>query len=128
MMSDVIMKEMERMDTVFDTVVGVAINGVPLAVLISEELGAELTIYRPPQDNRTQGGGTLCSNYAEVEGKNVVVVDDVLSTGETMEGAVHDMKEHGAEPVLCVVSVDKGDQSDIENVPLRSLIHARVIS
>ncbi len=128
LMSDIIMEEMERLDTDFDTVVGVSINGVPPAVLISQQLDRELALYRPPQDDREHGGGSLCSNYADVDGKKVVIVDDVLSTGETMSGAVTDMEEHGGEALLCTVFVDKDGAEDIYGVPLRSLFHAKVIS
>ncbi len=127
LISDIILEEMDKTGGDFDTVVGVAINGIPLATLISEELGKELALYRPRETERSVGGGTLSSNYAGVEGKRVVIVDDVISTGETMQGAITDLEEEGAEPVLCVVTVNKNNHDDVVGVPLRSLIRARVI-
>ncbi len=125
--SDIIMEEMDDLDTDFDTVTGVAINGIPLATLISEQLGKELAIYRPREEERRGGGGALSSNYASVEGKKVVIVDDVISTGETMQGAITDMEEMGAEVVLCVVSVNKDSRDEVIGVPLRALIRTQVI-
>ncbi len=127
LMSDIILEEMQKTGGDFDTVVGIAINGIPIATLISEELGKELTVYRPRETERPSGGGSFSSNYAGVEGKRVVIVDDVISTSETMEGAITDLEEEGAEPVLCVVTVNKNSQDDVVGVPLRSLIRARVI-
>lgn len=127
LMSDIILEEMQKAGTDFDTVVGVAINGVPIASLISEELGKELAIYRPGEEERRRGGGTFSSNYAGVEGKRVVIVDDVISTGETMEGVIRDLEEEDGKPVLCIVTVNKDSRDDVVGVPLRSLIRACMI-
>ena len=127
MFSDVILEEMELMEEDFDSVVGIAINGIPLATLISEELNRELAIYRPPGGDRRRGGGALSSNYAGVKGKKVVVVDDVVSTGETMEGAITFLENEGAEAVLSMVTVNKDGQDEIVGVPLRALIRAKLI-
>ncbi len=125
--SDIIIEEMEKTNTDFDTVVGVAINGIPLATLISEQLGKELAIYRPREKERRGGGGTMSSNYASVDGKKVVIVDDVISTGETMQGAIIDMEDKGAEVVLCVVSVNKDRKDEVVGVPLRALVRTQII-
>ncbi len=125
--SDIIMEEMERMDTDVETIVGLAVNGIPAAVMVSDQLDRELAVYRPPQENRDQGGGTLASNYAGVEGKNIVIVDDVVNTGETMKGAVTDLEEEGANVKLCTVTVNKNGRDDVLGVPLRALIRARLI-
>ncbi|MFW6064745.1 MAG: orotate phosphoribosyltransferase-like protein [Candidatus Natronoplasma sp.] len=125
--SDIILEEMERMDTDIETIVGIAVNGIPAAVLVSEQLDRELAIYRPPHENRVQGGGTLASNYAGIDGKNIVVVDDVINTGETMKGAVKDLEDEGANIKMCIVKVNKNGRDDVMGVPLRSLIRARMI-
>ena len=78
-MTSIILEELERQNTSADTMVGIAINGIPFATLISEDLGLELAIYRPHPDRN--GSGSFSSNYAGVEGKKVVIVDDVMSTG-----------------------------------------------
>ena len=125
--SDLIMEEMQKMEEDFDAVVGIAINGVPLAVLISEQLGKEFAVYRPGEKERSRGGGAFSSNYADLEGKRVVVVDDVISTGETMQGAITDVEEEGAEPIMCVVTVNKNNREEVLGVPLKSLMKARPI-
>ncbi|MBS3816965.1 MAG: orotate phosphoribosyltransferase-like protein [Candidatus Thermoplasmatota archaeon] len=125
--SDVIMEETELMGTEFDTVVGIAINGIPPAVLVSEQLRKELAIFRPPQEERHEGGGTLASNYAAVSDKKVVIVDDVINTGETMQGAITDLEDRGAEVVLCTVTVNKDGRDEVLGIPLRGLIRAQII-
>jgi len=125
--SDIILEEIERMDTDIETIVGIAVNGIPVSVSVSEQLDREFAIYRPPHEDRGEGGGTLASNYAGVEGKNIVVVDDVINTGETMRGAVKDLEEEGANIKMCIVKVNKNGRDDVLGVPLRALIRARMI-
>ncbi len=124
--SDIILEEAERRDFEVDTVVGVAINGIPLAAYISEELGLEFSVYRPSQN--TGSPGTLSSNFAMVDGKNIVVVDDFIGSGETMTKSIKDLKELGANLMLALIIVNKTDMTDIDQVPVRSLIRARPIA
>ena len=124
--SDIILEESERRDFEVDTVVGVAINGIPLAAYISEELGLEFSVYRPSQN--TGSPGTLSSNFAMVDGKNIVVVDDFIGSGETMKKSIKDLKGLGANPMLALIIVNKTDMTDIDQVPVRSFIRARPIA
>jgi len=89
-MADIALEEMEKRQIDADGVIGVAINGIPLAALISEELGKELMIYRPSQERHGKGGA-FSSNYASPQGKKALIVDDVLSTGDTIKGAISDV-------------------------------------
>src|SRR5881397_3637662 len=50
--------------------------------IILEDMGKELAIYRPSETRH--GGGAWSSNYASVEGKKVAIVDDVISSGDTI--------------------------------------------
>jgi orotate phosphoribosyltransferase len=126
-MSDIILEEMEANEFDPDSILGISINGIPFATLISEDLGKELIVYRPSQE-RGRGGGAFSSNYAGVDGKDIVIVDDVLSSGETIKGAIGDVQEAGGNPVLAVVVVNKTDQDAIDGVPLRALFRTRAIA
>jgi orotate phosphoribosyltransferase len=124
--SDIILEEMEnRKIEDLDTISGIAINGIPFATMISEQLGVELSIYRPPVSEDVKG--TFCSNYAELKGKNVVIVDDVISTGHMAKSAISDLKDQGATPILMVVMVNKTPFYEFDETPVRSLIRARQI-
>ena len=125
--TDIILEEAEKIGAEPDAILGIGINGIPYATLISEDMGKELIVYRPSQE-RKRGGGAFSSNYASPEGKKVVIIDDVLSTGETIKGAINDIQAAGGTPVLTCVVVNKTGQDDIQGVPLRALIRARAIS
>ena len=62
-----------------------------------------------------------------LKGKNVVVVDDVISTGHMAKSAISDLKDQGANPILMVVMVNKTPLYELDDIPVRSLIRARQI-
>jgi orotate phosphoribosyltransferase len=123
-MADIIEEETNRMEKDVDTVVGITINGIPYATFISDILGTELGIYR---SLTIKGEGTFSSNYANISGKNVVLVDDVISTGETILKAIEAIKKEKGEPILAVVIVNKTAKDEIDGIPIRALIRARLI-
>jgi len=126
-MTDIIAEEGERAGHEPDTILGIAINGIPYATLISEDLSKELAIYRPTGE-RHGGGGAFSSNYAGVEGKRVVLVDDVLSTGDTLQETIQEIQAAGGTPMLCMVLVNKTEKNEILGVPVRGLIRARIFA
>jgi orotate phosphoribosyltransferase len=120
---DVLLEECEKRDLDLDTVVGIAINGIPYATFVADKLGLELAIFRPHHEKP----GAFSSNYATVNGKNVVLVDDVVGTGDTFRSAIKATKNEKGKPMLCLAILNKRSQNDITGVPLRALIRARVI-
>ncbi|MDD1748147.1 MAG: orotate phosphoribosyltransferase-like protein [Methanomassiliicoccales archaeon] len=123
-LSDLIVEEMEQRDLDVEVVLGIAVNGVSFATYISDMLDSELAIYKPPVE-RGKAGGSISGNYASVEGKKVVIVDDVMSTGATAQEAIKDVRAAGGTPVLMVVIVNKSSQNEVDGVPLRGIIRAR---
>jgi orotate phosphoribosyltransferase len=122
-LADIIVEESEKREIDIDTVVGVAINGIPYAIYIADELSLELAVFRPHHEK----AGAFSSNYGMVENKNVVIVDDVVGTGETLRSAIKAIKAEKGNPVLCVCILNKRSFNEIDGVPLSSLIRATVI-
>ena len=123
LMADMVLEELGKRDSNADVVLGISINGVPFATMLSEVLGVDLGVYRPHAESES---GVFSSNFASIsKGKKIVIVDDVLSTGATIKSAIADIKEAGSEAVLVVVIVNKSSLNEIDGVPLRGLIHAR---
>jgi len=120
---DVLLEEEENRDLEIDTIVGIAINGIPYATFIADKLGLEFAVFRPHYEK----SGAFSSNYASIEGKNIVFVDDVVGTGDTFNGAIKTTKAEKGKPILCLAVLNKKAQNDIAGVPLRALIRARVI-
>ena len=122
-MCDIILEEVDKRNLDISTIVGIAINGIPYAAFVAEKLGLELAVFRPHHEKV----GAFCSNYASVKDKTVVLIDDVVGTGETLRSAIKATKEEKGTPGLCVAILNKRVQNDIDGVPLRALIRARVI-
>jgi len=122
-LTDIIIEESSKNEFYLDTVVGIAINGIPYATFIADNLGLELAVFRPHHEKT----GAFCSNYATVNNKNVVLIDDVVGTGETLSSAIKAVKSEKGKPLLCVCILNKRERNDIDGVPLRSLIRARAI-
>jgi orotate phosphoribosyltransferase len=120
---DVLLEEIEKKDLNIDTIVGIAINGIPYALFVAEKLDLELAVFRPHHEKE----GWFSSNYAGVNGKNVVFIDDVVGTGDTFNSAIKATKTEKGIPQLCLAILNKRARNDIQGVPLRALIRARVI-
>lgn len=107
-----------------DTIVGVSINGIAFAQAISSTMDLEMSVVRSINEDV---GGHLSQVYAGVEGKRVIIVDDVYSTGRTMSKTASDLSAAGAEVKMCMVLVNKSWDDDVDGVPLRALIRAATV-
>ena len=123
-MADVILEEQEKRGFELDMVAGVTHNGIPLATIVSDLLGIDFGMIRPSREG-TQTN--YASNYAGLKGKNVVLVDDVVSTGSTTKEVIKFIREKEGMPVLAIVLINKKADNKIDDVPLRALIRARPV-
>ena len=114
-MADIVLEELEEVDTI----VGISLNGILFANSIADQLDVDVAIFRSVSE---EGDGHLSNKYGNVAGRKVVVVDDVLSSGETMRRTIKTLQDEGAEVTLCMVMVNKTEQNSISSVPLRGLI------
>ena len=62
-----------------------------------------------------------------MEGKHIVIVDDVVSTGSTTTEVIDFVKKEGGIPVLAIVLINKKADDEINEVPLRALVRARPV-
>lgn len=106
-----------------EVVVGITVSGVPFATMMAEIIGADITVFHPIKHRKEEDArGAISSNFASVEGKNVVIVDDVITSGKTITEAISVLNDLGASPLGVVVLIDKKGISEIGNVPVESLI------
>ncbi len=109
-----------------DVVIGVALSGIPLASMVADELGCEFSTYHPnkqrwePESKETKG--TISQNFAKVEGKSCVLIDDVVTTGTTLSEAIGALEGMGAKPIAIAVLVDKKGIDDIQGIPVNALL------
>ncbi|VVB95348.1 Orotate phosphoribosyltransferase [uncultured archaeon] len=125
-LTDMILDSLDEAEQGVDVVIGIALSGIPLANLVAEELNCEFSTYHPnkqqwePESRETRG--TVSQNFARVEGKNCVIIDDVVTTGSTLSEAVSVLEGMKAKPVAIAVLVDKKGIDDISGVPISALL------
>ena len=105
-----------------DLVVGVAHSGIPLATIIAAEEGAQFTMYHPKK--HAQGDnpvGSMSGNFAPVQGRHCLIIDDVITSGNTVTDAIGNLRNHGAVPEAVCVLFNKKNIREIDGVPVFSL-------
>ena len=122
-MADLLAKQGEAVDLT----VGIEKAGAPLATAVARELDTDLGTYAPAKHQWEEGdipehGGGFSRNFAAIRDRDCYVVDDIVTSGTTMRETVEAIREHGGEPVACVVLVDKFGYDAIESVPLYSIV------
>lgn len=126
-LTDMIYECLEESDESVDLVVGIALSGVPLANMVAETMEVDMAIYTPSkqrwsQENNVVTKGSFSANFADVKGKECVVVDDVITSGRTLEEAVKMLSMRGARTNAIGVILDKKGIVDIAGVSVRSLL------
>jgi orotate phosphoribosyltransferase len=126
-LSDLIYDSLDATESGIDVVVGIALSGLPLASMVANDLSAELAVYTPSkqmlsQDPTKKLHGNLSSNFADVEDKECVIIDDVITSGRTIEEAVEYLDERGAKINCIAVLIDKKGTDQIAGVPVSSLL------
>ena len=78
------------------------VGGTKMARAYAKRLDAELAII---DKRRVSGSETVIENViGEVEGRNVVIVDDMISTGGSIAQAAHILRKNGAKEIYMAVS------------------------
>ncbi|WP_292470297.1 orotate phosphoribosyltransferase-like protein [Methanolobus sp.] len=123
-MCDMILDTVAATGNDIDLVVGIGLSGVPLATLIAEELGTELSVYHSynEQGDGSKLQGAFSRNFASIKEQKCVIVDDVITTGNTMNDVVTHLRSSGAKPVAIAVLVDKSGSETLSEVPVKALV------
>jgi orotate phosphoribosyltransferase len=99
----------------FDLLFGPAYKGIPLVTAVAlalAEAGRDCPFAYNRKEAKAHGeGGTLVG--AEVRGRRVVIVDDVLTAGTALRDAIGALREAGAEPVAALIALDRQEQGPV---------------
>jgi orotate phosphoribosyltransferase len=104
---------------------GVALGAVPLVAVTSVETGLPYVVVR--KETKEYGTGNRIEGRLD-EGEEVVVIEDVATTGQSAAAAVAALREAGAEVrrVLVVVDREEGARATLDDrgVELDALLTA----
>ncbi len=105
-----------------ETVIGPAMGGIIVAHEVGRALGVK-ALFAERQDGRM----TLRRGFALKPGEKVLVVEDVITTGGSVQEVIAMVKALGATPVGVGVLVDRsGGQADFAGLPLYSLLSMQI--
>jgi len=76
-------------------------GALKIAQSIGERVGAEYGNFEKTRD-RISGAITVKGERVEAEGRDIIIADDLISTGGTIAGAARIVKEEGARRVIAV--------------------------
>ena len=120
----------------FDLVYGPAYKGIPLASALAISLSIDYGLDIPYAFNRKEAkkhgeGGNIVGT--PLQGKKVLIIDDVISAGTSVRESMDIIKENDAEAVGVIIALDrqeigKGDTTAIQeverdfNIPVISIV------
>jgi orotate phosphoribosyltransferase len=105
-----------------DLLAGLELGGVPLATMLAQVTGIPAVFVR--KQAKTYGTCRLAEG-AEVEGRALCIVEDVVTSGGAILDAAAELRGRGARlgPVVCVIDREAGgpEKLAVEGLDLRAL-------
>jgi len=93
--------------------------------MVASYMDVDLAVYMPSKQMVSQGTkahGNLSANFSDVKDKECVIVDDVITSGRTIEETVEYLYDHGAKSNAIAVLIDKKGVEQISGVDVCSLL------
>lgn len=101
---DLCVKTLREIGDPVEKIAGVPVSGLPLATAVSMKLNRPLIFVR--KGRKHHGGEKLVEGFLN-PGERVVLVDDVTTTGGSLEGAAHGIREEGGKVEHAVIVIDR---------------------
>ncbi|MFT5285810.1 MAG: ribose-phosphate pyrophosphokinase [Planctomycetota bacterium] len=98
----ILLRALRKLNIENPVVVTPDVGGVKMARSYAKALGADLAIV---DKRRVSGTETVIEHViGEVADRNVIIVDDMISTGGSISQAAHIVRQHGAKQIVLAVS------------------------
>ncbi len=112
----------ELIPGVTEVLAGLEMGGIPIATVLSAKTGLPVVFVRK---QAKEYGTCKLAEGTDIAGKNVCVIEDVVTTGGQIVLSARDLRELGArvEHVLCVIERDERSRDNLkkEGLELHSL-------
>lgn len=104
-----------------DLVVGPAVGGIILAYEVARQCGARMAFTE-----RDEGKMVFRRGFALGEGENVLIVEDVITTGVSVQEVVEAVEEKGARIVGITALVDRSGGKAVFPYPFHPLLQLEI--
>ena len=110
-------------DKQVDVVIGPAMGGIIVAFEVGRQLGVR-TIFT----ERENGAMSLRRNFSIAPGEKVLVVEDVVTTGGSVQEVIKVVMEKGGQLVGVGVLVDRSNGQVDFGIPVKAVLQMEVVS
>jgi len=87
-----------------DVLAGLEVGGIPLATALSIRTGKPVVFVRK---KAKEHGTRLLAEGAEIKGKKVVIIEDVVTSGGQILLSTEDLRKEGAEITIALCTIDR---------------------
>lgn len=88
----------------FDVLAGLEVGGIPLATALSIFTGKPVVFVRK---KAKEHGTCLLAEGADIKGKKVVIIEDVVTSGGQILLSTDDLRKAGAEITIALCAIDR---------------------
>jgi orotate phosphoribosyltransferase len=106
----------DMMELSFDAIGGVAVGGIPVAMAMAD--GEDVFIVRAAA--KEHGLGKAVEGADHLVGRPVVIVEDAVTTGESLRKALVTAADFGLRPVLALSLVSRSEGGVLESFSIDS--------
>lgn len=104
-----------------EVLAGLEMGGIPVATALSLETGLPAVFVR--KSAKSYGTSRIAEGLESLKGKNVCIIEDVITTGGQVVLSAEDLRKEGAliKNVICVISRQQGGEANLEKAGLNML-------
>jgi orotate phosphoribosyltransferase len=132
LLAQLILQYIQEKQLSVDAIGGLEMGAVPLqtaVTMVSGQIGRPLPGFIVRKAVKDHGTRRKIETAIDLKGKNVLVLDDVTTTGESAMEAVTAARQVGANVLLVLSMVDRGEGAEQtyqrEKIPFDRLFHIR---
>ncbi|MWC27682.1 orotate phosphoribosyltransferase [Paenibacillus sp. MMS18-CY102] len=100
-----------------EVLAGLEMGGIPIATALSLKTGIPVVFVRK---KAKEYGTCKLAEGTDIQGKQVCIIEDVVTTGGQILLSAEDLKQYGAQvqDVVCVIERDAAGRANLENAGL----------
>ena len=111
-LAQVMAEKIKDSDISFDVIFGPAYKGIFLASVLATKLNKPVCFNRKEEKDHGEGGIVV----GEIENKDVLIIDDVLTAGTALKNSIDIITSSGGRAVGAIVALDREEKIENETI------------